>query len=457
MADRETHAERGSGGTGRGSERRFRPPLADELSPEMRAVLPILFGLAWTAFSIWLAIPWAENLSELVGTPLAWLTIGGIAIGPGAINSILLSSLVLERVPPAPPEAPGGTLPSVTVMVAAFNEAEHVCETVASILEGNYPGKVRVIVADDGSRDRTACCAEEMNRDEVTVLRLEHGGKARALNSALEECGTELCATVDADTRLGELSLQALVRRHVADRASATAGAVLSANPKESLLTRVQAWDYYLGIAAVKRGQNYFGNALVAQGSFSCYQVAEVRIAGGWPSVSGEDIVLTWALISRGGTIAYEPSALAFTHTPSTLRAFYSQRSRWARGMVQGLNRHGAGMLLRGKASIYSVLVDYVLPWIDFALIVVMVPGVLLALTGRFYVIGWLTGAVLLLNFVVLRYIAWKQDGVWDRAGLPRYRDSVGLFIYAVSFQAFVAPASLLGYFQAITRRRDRW
>lgn len=457
MADRETHAERESGGTGRGSERRFRPPLADELSPEMRAILPIFFGLAWTAFSIWLAIPWAENLSELVGAPLAWLTIGGIAIGPGVINSVLLSSLALERIPPIPPVPENGRLPDITVMVAAFNEAEHICETVASILDSDYPGSVNVIVADDGSRDRTACCAEEMQRSEVTVLRLGHSGKAGALDSALEACRTPLCATVDGDTRLVPLSLQALVRRHVAEEATATAGSVLSGNPGVNLLTRVQAWDYYLGIAAVKRGQNYFGSTLVAQGSFSCYETDAVKLAGGWPRLSGEDIVLTWALIREGGTIAYEPSALAFTHTPTTMRAFWRQRSRWARGMAQGLNRHGAGMLLRGRAFAYSVLVDYVLPWIDFALIVVMVPGVILALTGRFYVIGWLTGAVLLLNFVILRFMAWKQDAVWDNSGLERYRDPVGLFIYAISFQAFAAPASLLGYWQAITRRRDRW
>ena len=423
----------------------------------MRAILPVAFGVAWTAFSIWLAIPWAENLSELVGTPLAWLTIGGIAIGPGVINSVLLASLALERIPPVPPVPQRGRLPDVTVLVAAFNEEEHICETVTSILESDYPGDVSVIVADDGSQDRTACCAEEMAREKVTVLRLEHGGKAQALNSALEECRTPLCATVDGDTRLSPLSLQALVRRHVAEKATATAGAVLSGNPRINLLTRVEAWDYYLGIAAVKRGQNYFGSTLVAQGSFSCYETEAVRVAEGWPRLSGEDIVLTWALIREGGTIAYEPSALAFTHTPTTMRAFWRQRSRWARGMAQGLNRHGAGMLLRGKAFVYSVLVDYVLPWIDFALIVVMVPGVLLALTGRFYVISWLTGAVLLLNFVILRFMAWKQDAVWDNAGLPRYRDPVGLFVYAVSFQAFVAPASLLGYLQTITRRRERW
>ncbi len=437
--------------------RRLRPPLADELSPEMRSIIPVVFGAAWGLFSIWLAIPWADNLANLVGTPLAWLTIGGIAIGPGIINSVLLSSLALERLPSISPLPPGGRLPDVTVFVAAFNEAEHICETVQSVLESRYPGDIFVIVADDGSTDHTACCAEEMERDEVEVLRLPHGGKANALNAALAACRTQLCVTVDGDTQLGPLSLQALVRRHVDEGAAATAGAVLSANPRVNLLTRVQAWDYYLGIAAVKRGQNYFGNALVAQGSFSCYQAEEVRAAEGWPGVSGEDIVLTWALINAGGTIAYEPSALAFTTTPTRLRAFYRQRSRWARGMVQGLNRHGAGMLARGKAFAYSVLVDYVLPWIDFALIVVMVPGVILAFTGRFYVIGWLTFAVLLLNFVILRFMAWKQDAVWDNAGLPRYRDPVGLFIYAVSFQALVAPASLIGYWQAITRRRDRW
>ena len=60
---------------------------------------------------------------------------------------------------------------------------------------------------------------------------------------------------------------------------------------RANLLTRMQEWDYYLGIAAVKRLQGLFQSTLVAQGAFSIYRTERVRAIGGWPDAIGEDIV----------------------------------------------------------------------------------------------------------------------------------------------------------------------
>ena len=61
-----------------------------------------------------------------------------------------------------------------------------------------------------------------------------------------------------------------------------------------NFLTRMQGWDYRLGINGVKRTQAAYNSALVAQGAFSAYWADDIRAVGGWPDAIGEDIVLTW-------------------------------------------------------------------------------------------------------------------------------------------------------------------
>ena len=73
----------------------------------------------------------------------------------------------------------------------------------------------------------------------------------------------------------------------------AVAGSVLVRNSRDSLGTRMQEWDYFLGIASVKRMQGLYQGTLVAQGAFSLYRTEAVLAAGGWPDAIGEDIVLT--------------------------------------------------------------------------------------------------------------------------------------------------------------------
>src|SRR4029077_16450566 len=94
--------------------------------------------------------------------------------------------------------------PAITLIVACFNEEEVIEETLDYACCQDYPGELRVLVADDGSTDDTVelreLCAEIDPR--ITVKRFEHGGKANTLNQALMEVDSDLVATVDADTLL---------------------------------------------------------------------------------------------------------------------------------------------------------------------------------------------------------------------------------------------------------------
>src|SRR5207245_1004080 len=145
----------------------------------------------------------------------------------------------------------------------------------------------------------------------------------------------------------------------------AVAGSVLVRNSRQNTLARVQEWDYFLAIASVKRQQALFQGTLVAQGAFSVYRTTAVQRAGGWPNRIGEDIVLTWALITNGGRTVFEPSAIAFTDAPVSFRHFFRQRQRWARGMIEGLREHGRELLGSRRLYAHAVAANCVFPYLD--------------------------------------------------------------------------------------------
>ena len=95
--------------------------------------------------------------------------------------------------------------PKVAVLIPAYNEEKVIERTMRAALNSNYPN-LRVIVIDDGSKDRTLevarnAFAEEAAAGKVLILGKPNAGKAEALNYGLEHIGdAELFVGIDADT-----------------------------------------------------------------------------------------------------------------------------------------------------------------------------------------------------------------------------------------------------------------
>src|SRR3989338_7176073 len=91
--------------------------------------------------------------------------------------------------------------PHVTIMIPGYNEEKSIGSTIQHVLNFNYPKeKLKVIVVDHGSTDRTGEIAKQFP---VKVIRKTREGtehKAHALNYALQFVDTELVACVDADS-----------------------------------------------------------------------------------------------------------------------------------------------------------------------------------------------------------------------------------------------------------------
>ena len=425
--------------------------------------LSLILALAWVVFSIWLSLPWLSDLGGLTHPLAALFVLAFVAYVPGFMNAFLMASLVLR--PDALRRTPE-QWPALSILIAAYNEETLIGETLRSIAALDYPGALQIMVLDDGSTDGTAAAVRDSEalfagssgRDLLLVSEKQNRGKARVLNDGLTLAAHDLVVTIDADTLLEKGCLVALVEHlHASSpETAAVAGAVLVGNQNDSWITRAQQWDYFHGIAAVKRMQGMYNGTLVAQGAFSIYRKAALVEAGGWPDTVGEDIVLTWSLLRMGYKTGHAEDAVAWTHAPDTLRGLSNQRKRWARGMIEALAIHKR-LLVAPRLRTMFIWWNLLFVSIDLTFTFAFIPGLILAFLGIFWLAGPITLLVLplaaLWNVVIYRI----QTRMLKRNNIDMEKSLRGFLLYAFIYPLLMQPVSVWGYLAELTGGRKQW
>jgi len=152
--------------------------------------LALTLAIAWTALSVWLSQRWLADLANVSSWIFALIAIGFIAYVPGFMNAFLLGTLLFDR---RPPRIRPTSYPPVSVLVAAYNEASGIRDTLASLAAQTYPGSYEVLVLNDGSTDNTVAIARAAiielgfppNADVRLLDYTVNAGKAAVLNRGL--------------------------------------------------------------------------------------------------------------------------------------------------------------------------------------------------------------------------------------------------------------------------------
>ena len=419
-------------------------------------ILATTVSVLWILLSWRLAQPWLGDLASAVGYAPALAIIFFVALLPGFLNTHILLSIILDKPPTLNLRQ---KYPPVSLLIAAYNEADNIAETFRSIERQDYTGALEIIVVDDGSTDKTLDILRALQLSNLKIINANHGGKAKALNAGIQYVSNEIVVCIDADTFLHPQALSRIVARFLSDPAdtAAIAGCVLVKNSRATFMTRLQEWDYFTGIASAKRQQSLYQGTLVAQGAFSAFRTRVVKAHQGWPSVIGEDIVLTWSLIKSGWRIGFEPTAVGFTSAPTTAVGFYRQRKRWARGMIEGLKQHGEMVAKTSRLSSFFVAIDFIIPFIDLFYTFVFLPGIVLALFGHFYIVGPMTLLVLPFAFLIVLVMYRKQKAVFNTLNLKVRQNIVGFLVYMLVYQAIMSPICVIGYSEEILGLTKRW
>jgi poly-beta-1,6 N-acetyl-D-glucosamine synthase len=268
--------------------------------------------------------------------------------------------------------------PTVTALIAAYNEETVIVRTIQSVLASNYPLS-EVIVIDDGSSDQTSKVVREAFKDDprVRLLTQENGGKASALNNGVSSAKGEILFCIDADTQLSTEAVGLLVRHFADERVGAVAGNVKVGN-EVNVITKWQAIEYTTSQNLDRRAYSLLNAITVVPGAIGAWRKTTVQSVGGYSSDTlAEDTDLTWRIRQAGWKLETESGARAYTEAPDNFKTFFKQRFRWAFGTLQCLWKHRKATFHHGWFGwvalptlwIFQVAVQAIAPLVDLQIL----------------------------------------------------------------------------------------
>jgi cellulose synthase/poly-beta-1,6-N-acetylglucosamine synthase-like glycosyltransferase len=240
----------------------------------------------------------------------------------------------------------GRLQPSVSVLIAAHNEAQDIGWKVTETLAWDYPAdQLEILVASDASDDATDEIVRSCGDPRVTLIRMERrGGKNRALNRLAELARGEILFFTDANAHIGPPALQLMIRHFADPRVGCVTGDSSAIDDHEAIAGGAGAyWSYE---STLKRLENRIGSVLVCDGAIFCMRAALYHRLS--PDLAN-DLELPMRIGAAGQWVIHEPAAIAFERDTAAPRQEFQRRRRMcAQGMRAMLELRGVFSGLRG-------------------------------------------------------------------------------------------------------------
>lgn len=296
-----------------------------------------------------------------------------------------LLALCLTRFVKRGPE-PRATTPTVTLLIAAYNEEDILTIKLQNSLSLDYPSdRLEILVVADGSTDRTVAIAQSYAACGVRLEFLpERRGKIHALNRVIPTLTSEIVVMSDANSMLNPEALHMLVRHFDDVRVACVAG-------EKRILTKlddVSAGEglYWRYESFLKRLDSRLGAVMGAAG-----EVMAIRRACFEPLESDtllEDFVMSMRMVQRGYRVVYEPEAFSLEEASPTIDDEFKRKARIVAGGWQAIGRLKGLMSPLRPLVTFQFLSHRVLRWVvvPYLFLVAFVSTILLAIGGdRFF------------------------------------------------------------------------
>jgi len=227
--------------------------------------------------------------------------------------------------------------PSVSLLIAAYNEAAVIAEKIRNSLALDYPAeKLEIVVASDGSEDATAEIVRSFEAESGGRVRLlnypQNRGKMAVLNAAIPELRGDIVAFSDATSMLAANSLRILVQSF-SDPLVGAASGVYRLLKQDQAQSGAQEDIYWRYETFLKVQEARLGAFTGAHGSLFAIR----RALYPFPSehTINDDFTIPMRILERGHRVAYEPAAVAFEEAHEM--EGFSRRVRITAGNIEQL------------------------------------------------------------------------------------------------------------------------
>jgi cellulose synthase/poly-beta-1,6-N-acetylglucosamine synthase-like glycosyltransferase len=360
----------------------------------------------------------------------------------------------LARLRPKPKPF-GEFLPSVTLLIAAYNEENAIAEKLENTLALDYPReKLQILIAADGSSDRTVEIVQSFaNRDVELSYSPERGGKMAAIDRAIDAVRGEILVLSDANNMYAPNTVRMLVAPFQDLTVGATGGAkqVLEGDgalgDSEGAYWRYESW--------VKKQETRLGCATGAAGEANALR-RSLYVSPPHDTIN-DDFFLMMQVLRQGYRMIYVPEAQSFERVSASARDEIERRTRIVAGRYQAIARSRHLLPFRHPLWVWQVVSHkYLRPLVPFFMILAFVTALATVIwpSTNSPALLWLGAPwnwVALGAQIAFYLAAWLGTRIGDSG-------KIGKLFYLATFLVNSNFAALLGFWRFVSRgQKTQW
>lgn len=321
-------------------------------------------------------------------------------------------------------ETPECYFPTVSFIVAAYNEEDCIEKKIINSLEQDYPKeKIEFIFITDGSSDATPLIVGRYSSIVQLLHQPERSGKSAALNRAIEKANGEILIFSDANTMLNKKASYFITRHYFDNEVGGVAGEkkVVASTYSSDEIANSEGiyWKYESRLKQID--SDYYSVVGAAGELFSVRKELYELLPS---SVILDDFVVSMKVAQKGFRIKYEPKAFA-TELPSfSIDDEHKRKVRIAAGGFQALMMLPEALKFWKHFRLSYLYISHrVLRWMvsPFCLVVIFITSLFLALNGSLFYIAILTAQVVVYFSAILIHLIPNLGKATKLLKLPYY------------------------------------
>ena len=297
-------------------------------------------------------------------------------------------------------------LPTMTLMICAYNEEDVVAEKMENTLALDYPkDKFRIMWVTDGSNDRTNELLAAYPEVDI-VFSPERRGKTAALKHGLQELKTRYVAFTDANTMINPTAMREIARLFMDPTVGCVSGEKRVAAKTSGEMAAEGEGIYWRYESTLKRWDSELYSAMGAAGELYAIDPTLVREVPNEALL--DDFMMSMLIVNEGKRIAYTPDAYALEYGSADLKEESKRKRRIAAGGLQSM-WWLRGMLnpFRQPLVAFQYISHRVLRWsvTPVAMLLLLLVNIIMVIlgAGTFYTVTLLLQAL----FYLLAVAGW--------------------------------------------------
>ena len=236
-------------------------------------------------------------------------------------------------------------VPNVTLLICAYNEEKIIEKKIRSSLKLDYPsGKLKIVVASDGSTDRTNDIVKKYSDERLLFLidYPERQGKIGVINKTIPKLKSEIIIFSDANTICEKNIIRKLVRNFNDKSVGAVSADVVLQND-ETTYGKSESL-YYLYERWIQRNESKFNSAIGTDGGL--YAIRKKLFIPTASNIILDDFVISMNIAKNGYRVIFDEEAVGYEKNKISYKEEFLRKSRVVAGAIQSI------MLKEGIPSI---------------------------------------------------------------------------------------------------------